>query len=68
MCSLLSSCSRGDSEMKGVYLKSVRSPALGNRYKMVHREFDNMDIFSQVGKETTAVLVKLRLRVTVFRF
>lgn len=44
--------------MKGVYLKSVRSPALGNRYKMVHRGFNNMDIFSQVRNETTAVLVK----------
>ncbi|KFQ62303.1 Fanconi anemia group M protein, partial [Pelecanus crispus] len=37
-----------DSEMQGVYLKSVRSPALGSRYKMVHREFNNMAIFSQV--------------------
>lgn len=34
--------------MTGVYLKSVRSPALGNRYKTVHREFNNMEIFSQV--------------------
>ncbi|XP_055571129.1 Fanconi anemia group M protein isoform X2 [Falco cherrug] len=37
-------------EMKGVYLKSVRSPALGNRYKMVHREF-NMTIFSQIPEQ-----------------
>uniref|UniRef100_A0A8B9NZE5 ATP-dependent RNA helicase FANCM n=1 Tax=Apteryx owenii TaxID=8824 RepID=A0A8B9NZE5_APTOW len=36
-----------DSEMKGVYLNSVRSPALGNRYKMVHRGFNNSAIFSQ---------------------
>ncbi|PKK20792.1 Fanconi anemia, complementation group M [Columba livia] len=43
-----------DSEMKGVYLKSVRSPALGNRYKMVHREFDNMDIFSQIPEQDQA--------------
>nr|XP_009941669.1 PREDICTED: Fanconi anemia group M protein [Opisthocomus hoazin] len=40
-----------DCEMKGVYLKSVRSPALGNRYKMVHREFNNMAIFSQVPEQ-----------------
>ncbi|XP_019330330.1 PREDICTED: Fanconi anemia group M protein, partial [Aptenodytes forsteri] len=40
-----------DSEMKGVYLKSVRSPALGNRYKMVHREFNNMAIFSQIPEQ-----------------
>ncbi|XP_071601179.1 Fanconi anemia group M protein isoform X2 [Heliangelus exortis] len=40
-----------DSEMKGVYLKSVHSPALGNRYKMVHREFSSMDIFSQIPEQ-----------------
>ncbi|XP_009471037.1 PREDICTED: Fanconi anemia group M protein [Nipponia nippon] len=40
-----------DCEMKGVYLKSVRSPALGNRYKMVHREFNNMTIFSQIPEQ-----------------
>ncbi|NXL33035.1 FANCM protein, partial [Glaucidium brasilianum] len=43
-----------DCEMKGVYLKSVRSPALGNRYKMVHREFDNMEIFSQIPEQDPA--------------
>ncbi|NXX05291.1 FANCM protein, partial [Larus smithsonianus] len=40
-----------DCEMKGVYLKSVRSPALGNRYKMVHREFNTMEIFSQIPEQ-----------------
>ncbi|NXV47250.1 FANCM protein, partial [Uria aalge] len=40
-----------DCEMKGVYLKSVRSPALGNRYKMVHREFNAMEIFSQIPEQ-----------------
>ncbi|XP_009977227.1 PREDICTED: LOW QUALITY PROTEIN: Fanconi anemia group M protein, partial [Tauraco erythrolophus] len=40
-----------DCEMKGVYLKSVRSPALGNRYKMVHREFNNVAIFSQIPEQ-----------------
>uniref|UniRef100_A0A8C8A7Q4 ATP-dependent RNA helicase FANCM n=1 Tax=Otus sunia TaxID=257818 RepID=A0A8C8A7Q4_9STRI len=43
-----------DCEMKGIYLKSVRSPALGNRYKMVHREFDNMEIFSQIPEQDPA--------------
>ncbi|XP_050753418.1 Fanconi anemia group M protein [Gymnogyps californianus] len=43
-----------DCEMKGVYLKSVRSPALGNRYKMVHREFNNMAIFSQIPEQDQA--------------
>ncbi|NXN42094.1 FANCM protein, partial [Rhinoptilus africanus] len=40
-----------DCEMKGIYLKSVRSPALGNRYKMVHREFNTMEIFSQIPEQ-----------------
>uniref|UniRef100_A0A8C0FFZ4 ATP-dependent RNA helicase FANCM n=1 Tax=Bubo bubo TaxID=30461 RepID=A0A8C0FFZ4_BUBBB len=43
-----------DCEMKGVYLKSLRSPALGNRYKMVHHEFDNMEIFSQIPEQDPA--------------
>ncbi|NXL43856.1 FANCM protein, partial [Podilymbus podiceps] len=43
-----------DCEMKGIYLKSVRSPVLGNRYKMVHREFDNMAIFSQIPEQDQA--------------
>ncbi|NXP82746.1 FANCM protein, partial [Ramphastos sulfuratus] len=37
--------------MKGVYLKSVRSPALGTRYKMVHREFNSTAIFSQIPEQ-----------------
>ncbi|NXX19295.1 FANCM protein, partial [Podargus strigoides] len=40
-----------DCEMQGVYLKSVRSPALGNRYKMVHRQFDDTAIFSQIPEQ-----------------
>ncbi|XP_074960503.1 Fanconi anemia group M protein [Phalacrocorax aristotelis] len=40
-----------DCEMKRVYLKSVRSPALGNRYKMVHREFNDTAIFSQIPEQ-----------------
>ncbi|XP_028942394.1 Fanconi anemia group M protein-like, partial [Antrostomus carolinensis] len=40
-----------DCEMKGVYLKSVRSPALGNRYKMVHRDFNNLAVFSQIPEQ-----------------
>ncbi|XP_062433692.1 Fanconi anemia group M protein [Rhea pennata] len=43
-----------DSEMKGVYLKSVRSPALGNRYKMVHRGFNSTEIFSQIPEQDEA--------------
>ncbi|NXY45276.1 FANCM protein, partial [Ceuthmochares aereus] len=43
-----------ESEMRGIYLKSVRSPALGNRYKMVHREFNSMAIFSQIPEQDSA--------------
>uniref|UniRef100_UPI003AAB205B Fanconi anemia group M protein n=1 Tax=Centroberyx gerrardi TaxID=166262 RepID=UPI003AAB205B len=37
-----------DSEMHGVYMKSVRSPALAGKFKMVYKKHHNMDIFSQV--------------------
>ncbi|NXN25240.1 FANCM protein, partial [Nycticryphes semicollaris] len=40
-----------DCEMEGVYLESVRSPALGTRYKMVHREFNPTDVFSQIPEQ-----------------
>ncbi|KAM6912243.1 Fanconi anemia group M protein [Xenentodon cancila] len=37
-----------DSEMQGVYLKSVRSPAVQGKFKMSYRKLHNVDIFSQV--------------------
>ncbi|XP_041809701.1 Fanconi anemia group M protein isoform X2 [Chelmon rostratus] len=37
-----------DSDMYGVYLKSVRSPAVQGKFKMSYRNQHNMDIFSQV--------------------
>uniref|UniRef100_UPI0037E7E5E7 Fanconi anemia group M protein n=1 Tax=Semicossyphus pulcher TaxID=241346 RepID=UPI0037E7E5E7 len=37
-----------DSEMCGVYLKSVRSPAVQGKFKMSYKNQHNMDIFSQV--------------------
>ncbi|XP_028293472.1 Fanconi anemia group M protein isoform X1 [Gouania willdenowi] len=37
-----------DSEMHGVYLKSVRSPAGHGKYKMSYRNHHRMDVFSQV--------------------
>ncbi|XP_074547856.1 Fanconi anemia group M protein [Halichoeres trimaculatus] len=37
-----------DSEMCGVYMKSVRSPAVHGKFKMSYRNHHNMDIFSQV--------------------
>ncbi|NWV22007.1 FANCM protein, partial [Origma solitaria] len=43
-----------DTEMRAVYLSSVRSPALGSRYKMVHRAFNPSAIFSQIPEQDTA--------------
>ncbi|NXC57635.1 FANCM protein, partial [Aleadryas rufinucha] len=40
--------------MRGVYLSSVRSPALGSRYKMVHREFNPAAVFSQIPEQDSA--------------
>ncbi|KAM4690578.1 Fanconi anemia group M protein [Rhinophrynus dorsalis] len=40
-----------DSDMHGVYLKSVRSPAAGNRYKMVPRRKPSMAVFSQIPEQ-----------------
>ncbi|XP_057882917.1 Fanconi anemia group M protein isoform X1 [Melospiza georgiana] len=40
-----------DSEMRAVYLSSVRSPALGSRYQMVHRPFNPSAIFSQIPEQ-----------------
>uniref|UniRef100_A0A8C3XGR8 ATP-dependent RNA helicase FANCM n=1 Tax=Cyanoderma ruficeps TaxID=181631 RepID=A0A8C3XGR8_9PASS len=40
-----------DWAMRGVYLSSVRSPALGSRYKMVHREFNPEAVFSQIPEQ-----------------
>ncbi|XP_077394002.1 Fanconi anemia group M protein [Festucalex cinctus] len=37
-----------DSEMRGIYLKSVRSPAVPGRFKMSYKNLHNTDIFSQV--------------------
>ncbi|NWU35942.1 FANCM protein, partial [Hylia prasina] len=40
--------------MRGVYLSSVRSPALGSRYRMVHREFNPQAVFSQIPEQDSA--------------
>ncbi|KAL2098685.1 hypothetical protein ACEWY4_005165 [Coilia grayii] len=40
-----------DSEMQGIYLKSVRSPALPAKYKMLYKPNNSMDIFSQVPEQ-----------------
>ncbi|XP_013915405.1 PREDICTED: Fanconi anemia group M protein [Thamnophis sirtalis] len=40
-----------ESEMQAVYLKSVRSPAVGNKYRMVHKEFNPITVFSQIPEQ-----------------
>ncbi|MCJ8737138.1 hypothetical protein PDJAM_G00020340 [Pangasius djambal] len=40
-----------DSEMHGVYLKSVKSPAISSKFRMAHRPVHNMNIFSQVPEQ-----------------
>ncbi|NXL71390.1 FANCM protein, partial [Leptocoma aspasia] len=40
--------------MRAVYLSSVRSPALGSRYKMVHGEFNPSAVFSQIPEQDAA--------------
>uniref|UniRef100_H9G8L9 ERCC4 domain-containing protein n=1 Tax=Anolis carolinensis TaxID=28377 RepID=H9G8L9_ANOCA len=47
-----------ESEMQGVYLESVRSPAVGNRYKMVMRKGGHhaLTVFSQVPEQDESYL------------
>ncbi|KAK1158718.1 Fanconi anemia group M protein-like [Acipenser oxyrinchus oxyrinchus] len=41
-----------DSDMHGVYLKSVRSPVVYNKYKMVYKQnLDDMAVFSQIPEQ-----------------
>nr|XP_061798264.1 Fanconi anemia group M protein-like [Nerophis lumbriciformis] len=40
-----------DSEMHGIYLKSVRSPAIQGKFKMSYKNLHNTDIFSQVPEQ-----------------
>ncbi|KAL7873553.1 hypothetical protein AOLI_G00126240 [Acnodon oligacanthus] len=40
-----------DSEMHGFYLKSVKSPVIGNKFRMVYKSRCSMNIFSQVPEQ-----------------
>ncbi|XP_062863163.1 Fanconi anemia group M protein isoform X2 [Trichomycterus rosablanca] len=40
-----------DSEMHGIYLKSVRSPVVSSRFRMVRKPVHNMNVFSQVPEQ-----------------
>ncbi|KAM5129154.1 Fanconi anemia group M protein isoform 2-T2 [Mantella aurantiaca] len=39
-----------DSEMHGIYMKSIRSPAVGNRYKLTHKRH-SLSVFSQIPEQ-----------------
>ncbi|XP_067593013.1 Fanconi anemia group M protein isoform X1 [Pseudorca crassidens] len=45
-----------DSEMRAIYMKSVRSPLMNNRYKMVHKKHNNINIFSQIPEQDETYL------------
>ncbi|XP_040825749.1 Fanconi anemia group M protein isoform X1 [Ochotona curzoniae] len=45
-----------DSEMRGVYMKSLQSPLLSNKYKMVHKKHNNINIFSQIPEQDETYL------------
>ncbi|TSO67456.1 Fanconi anemia group M protein [Bagarius yarrelli] len=40
-----------DSEMHGIYLKSVKSPAVSSKFRMRYRPVNNTNIFSQVPEQ-----------------
>ncbi|XP_029340595.1 Fanconi anemia group M protein isoform X2 [Mus caroli] len=40
-----------DSEMRAIYMKSVRSPLMSTKYRMVHEKHTNMNIFSQIPEQ-----------------
>uniref|UniRef100_A0A8C4LHC1 RNA helicase n=1 Tax=Equus asinus TaxID=9793 RepID=A0A8C4LHC1_EQUAS len=40
-----------DSEMRAIYMKSLCSPLMRNRYKMVHKKHNNANIFSQIPEQ-----------------
>ncbi|XP_048217749.1 Fanconi anemia group M protein-like [Perognathus longimembris pacificus] len=45
-----------DSEMRAVYMKSLHSPLMSNKYKMVHRKHNDMNIFSQIPEQDESYL------------
>ncbi|XP_077909762.1 Fanconi anemia group M protein [Halichoerus grypus] len=45
-----------DSEMRAIYMKSLRSPLMSNRYKMVRKKHNNINIFSQIPEQDETYL------------
>ncbi|XP_023377375.1 Fanconi anemia group M protein-like, partial [Pteropus vampyrus] len=44
-----------DSEMRAIYMKSLRSPLMNSRYKMIHKKH-NINIFSQIPEQDETYL------------
>ncbi|XP_028638024.1 Fanconi anemia group M protein [Grammomys surdaster] len=40
-----------DSDMRAIYMKSVRSPLMGTKYKMVREKHTNLNVFSQIPEQ-----------------
>ncbi|XP_029413289.1 Fanconi anemia group M protein isoform X2 [Nannospalax galili] len=45
-----------DSEMRAIYMKSIRSPLMSNKYKMVHQKYNDLNIFSQIPEQDETYL------------
>nr|KAF6500041.1 FA complementation group M [Molossus molossus] len=45
-----------DSEMRAIYMKSLRSPLMSSRYKLVHKKHNNINIFSQIPEQDETYL------------
>ncbi|XP_066197441.1 Fanconi anemia group M protein [Saccopteryx leptura] len=45
-----------DSEMRAIYMKSLCSPLMSSRYKMVHKKHNNINIFSQIPEQDETYL------------
>ncbi|XP_015309230.3 Fanconi anemia group M protein isoform X4 [Macaca fascicularis] len=45
-----------DAEMRAVYMKSLRSPMMNNKYKMIHKTHKNINIFSQIPEQDETYL------------
>ncbi|XP_045423849.1 Fanconi anemia group M protein [Lemur catta] len=45
-----------DSEMRAIYMKSVRSPLMSTKYKIIHKKHGNINIFSQIPEQDETYL------------
>ncbi|XP_013365555.1 PREDICTED: Fanconi anemia group M protein [Chinchilla lanigera] len=40
-----------DSEMRAIYMKSLRSPLMNNKYRILQKKCNNMNVFSQIPEQ-----------------